>query len=210
MYALSLGQPRTILCLGAHPDDIEIGCGGTLLSLLAQGAVNVHWHVFSGNAERAAEARLSADSFLQDATQSHVDVQQFRDSYFPDQWSEIKQYMESLHECRPDLIFTHFEQDRHQDHRVLAELTQCVFRNHLVLQYEIPKYDGDLVTPNLLYPLSTEICRAKVSGLLQGFPSQRDKHWFCEELFVGLMRLRGAEVAATYAEGFHVRKAQLS
>lgn len=209
MHALSLGQPQTILCLGAHPDDIEIGCGGTLLSLLAQGSVRVHWHVFSGNEQRTAEARQSAQLFLRDASETKIDVQSFRDSYFPDQWSDIKQYMESLHECQPDLIFTHYEQDRHQDHRVLAELTQCVFRNHLVLQYEIPKYDGDLVTPNLLYPLSAEVCRAKVAGLLEGFPSQHDKHWFCEELFVGLMRIRGAEVAATYAEGFHVRKGRL-
>ena len=210
MQTLALGQPQTILCLGAHPDDIEIGCGGTLMSLLAQGNTRVHWHVFSGNEVRRTEAHQSAQAFLSNASQAQVEVQRFRDSYFPDQWSDIKQYIESLRDCQPDVVFTHFENDRHQDPRVLAELTQCVFRNHLILQYEIPKYDGDLVSPNLMYPLSTEISRTKVARLLEAFPSQHDKHWFCEELFLGLLRIRGAEIAATYAEGFHLRKGRLA
>jgi LmbE family N-acetylglucosaminyl deacetylase len=201
---------RTILCLGAHADDIEIGCGGTLLRLLAAGPVDVHWIVFSGAGDREAEARRSACLFLQGAAPQTVAVQQFQDAYFPYIGAEIKAYFSELQRAvpSPDVVFTHYRNDGHQDHRLISELTGNTFRDHLVLEYEIPKYDGDLSTPNCYVPLDEPTVRLKLGYLLGTFASQRDKSWFTDETFRGLMRVRGVECRAPggYAEAFYARK----
>ncbi|MGH7472188.1 MAG: PIG-L deacetylase family protein [Longimicrobiales bacterium] len=199
-----------VLCLGAHPDDIEIGCGGSILNLLAHRSdVTVRWVVFSGSAERAREAQRSADLFLDRARSREVIVHSFRDGYFPSLIEPIKDHFEELKGGpAPHLIFTHAAHDRHQDHRVISELTWNTFRDHLILEYEIPKYDGDLVPPNAYVPLADEERALKVGHLMECFVTQRDKHWFAPETFDGLMRLRGLECASAtgYAEAFHARK----
>jgi len=203
---------RTILCLGAHSDDIEIGCGGTIRTLTrAHPGLRIHWIVFSGDAVRAKEAREGASRFLKDAGESDVVVRQFRPSFFPYEGKEIKEYFESLKALEPDLIFTHHRQDLHQDHRLISDLTWNTFRNHLILEYEIPKYDGDLGTPNVYMDLDEAIAREKVRHIMECFASQRDKHWFTEDVFLGLMRLRGVECASPtgYAEAFYARKTVL-
>lgn len=203
--------PLTVLCLGAHSDDIEIGCGGTLLLLLATRRVRVTWVVLAAKGQRAAEARRSAVRFLKGAAAQDVRVQDFRDGYLPYQGADVKDFFETLKPVQPDLIFTHYRHDRHQDHRLVSELTWNTFRDHLVLEYEVPKYDGDLATPNVYVPLPTAVRRRKVRNLLTGFASQRSKRWFSAETFDGLMRLRGVECAAAtgYAEGFHGSKVTL-
>lgn len=201
---------RTILCLGAHADDIEIGCGGTLLKLLAEHrGVAVHWIVFSGTGERADEAAASAAEFLRDAKERHVKIHAFRDSFFPAAWQDIKEVFAELGTAvAPDVIFTHRREDLHQDHRTLAELTWCTFRNHRILEYEIPKYEGDLGSPNLYAMLDEEVGRRKVDALLGSFKSQHEKPWFSKETFYALMRLRGLECnsPSKLAEAFHCRK----
>ena len=203
----------TILCLGAHGDDIEIGCGGTLLKLLAQWKnVSVHWVVFSSTPERMAEVEDSARRFAgQNAAQ--VVVENYRDGYFPQFGVEIKERFEVLkRDVTPDLIFTHRRADAHQDHRLIGELTHQTFRNHTILEYEIPKFDGDLETPNLYVELSHEAVDRKIQNLLDVFASQRSKHWFTDETFRSMLRLRGIECRAPdgYAEGFHCRKLVLA
>ena len=176
------GAPvRSMLCLGAHADDIEIGCGGTVLTLLARHPrLEVHWVVFSADATREQEARQSADLFLRTAGVHTVTVQRFRDSFFPYIGAEIKAYFEELkRELSPDLIFTHYGADRHQDHRLIAELTWNTWRNHLVLEYETPKYDGDLGSPNCFVELDPSTCRTKTDHLLSAFASQRARAWSC-------------------------------
>lgn len=210
-------QLLSILCLGAHSDDIEIGCGGTLLSLLASGRkVHVTWVVFSGDGKRAAEAESSAIEYLNKATTAEFKLFPFRDGYFPSQWAEIKTVCASLAtelqgKQTPDIIFTHRRDDSHQDHRVISELTLNHWRNQLLLEYEIPKYDGDLTPPNCFVPISASQAKEKSALLMKSFGTQRNKHWFDESLFLGLMRLRGVECAASsgYAEGFHCRKMTL-
>jgi len=213
MLALNLPRGRVrVLCLGAHSDDIEIGCGGLILSLINRAAaVDVRWVVFSGRANREREARRSAAKFLKGAARARVDVRQFRDGFFPYD-SDIKEVFERLkREIDPDLVLTHYRNDRHQDHRVLSDLAWNTFRDHLVLEYEIPKFDGDLGTPNFFVPLTRATCARKVKYLLTAFGTQRDKHWFSEERFMGLMRLRGMECRAAggYAEAFYARKVVL-
>ena len=205
------GGPLTVLCLGAHSDDIEIGCGGTLLLLLATRRVRVTWVVFAASGPRAAEARSSATRFLRDAAAKDVRVQNFRDGFLPYQGTVVKEFVETLKNVRPDVVFTHHRHDRHQDHRLVSDLTWNTFRDHLVLEYEVPKYDGDLTTPNLYVPLPPAVRRRKVSHLLAGFATQRSKRWFSAETFDGLMRVRGIECAAPsgYAEGFHGSKTVL-
>ena len=201
---------RRILCIGAHSDDIEIGCGGTVLRLLSRHPeLEVRWVVLSGNNRRADEARCAASLFLRDAVQPNVSVHSFRDGFFPYVGGEIKEFFEELKaEKSPDLIFTHFREDLHQDHRVVAELTWNTFRDHAVLEYEIPKYDGGLLSPNFFVPIDADTRQRKVSYLMSAFGSQRDKRWFTEDTFTGLMRLRGVECASPsgLAEGFHARK----
>lgn len=205
---------RSILCLGAHSDDIEIGCGGTVLTLLARHpALAVHWIVFSADAAREREARLGAGLFLGSARGPTVEVKQFRDGFFPYIGGEIKAYFEELkRDLSPDLIFTHYGADRHQDHRLIAELTWNTWRNHLVLEYEVPKYDGDLGSPNCFVELDASTCRTKTEHLLSAFASQRARAWFTRETFEGLMRLRGVECGALggYAEAFYARKLALA
>jgi LmbE family N-acetylglucosaminyl deacetylase len=206
-------RPLTILCLGAHSDDIEIGCGATLLRLLASHPdASVYWIVFSAEEQRADEARQSARAMLRRAARATIAVEGFRDGFFPHEGADIKSYFERLKSLvSPDVIFTHHQADRHQDHRVVAELTWNTYRDHLVLEYEIPKYDGGLVTPNHFVPIDTATCRRKVRHLMRAFPSQQGRGWWSEETFLGLMRLRGIESASRtgYAEGFHVPKAVL-
>jgi len=210
---LAFDQIKTVLCLGAHSDDIEIGCGGTILALLAaRPTIDVHWVVFGAAGTRSEEAKRSAESFLRGAASHRVLVQGFRDSYFPYIGAPIKEFMESVRDSvSPDLIFTHRREDMHQDHRILAELTGCAFRDHLVLEYEIPKYDGDLGQPNFFVPLDEATCRRKTELLLSAFPTQREKRWFSAETFQATLRLRGIECQSPtgFAEGFHVRKMTL-
>ncbi len=204
--------PLRVLCLGAHSDDIEIGCGGTILELARARDIEVWWVVLSGNERRATEARTGAGLFLKDAARSHVILQTFRDGFFPFVGGDIKDFVETLAPVDPDVIFTHYRHDRHQDHRVVSDLTWNTFRNHLVLEYEIPKYDGDLGTPNLFVPVSRANATKKVKHLRSAFVTQRGRHWFTGETFLGLMRLRGMESRAPehYAEGFHSRKCVLT
>jgi LmbE family N-acetylglucosaminyl deacetylase len=214
MLTLSLWHPRPtashVLCLGAHADDIELGCGGTILTLLAaEPALTVTWVVFSAEGPRAGEARQSAESFLANAEKPEILLSDFRDGFFPYAGAPIKEALEELKSrISPDLVFTHYRHDLHQDHRLIAELTWNTFRDHLILEYEIPKYDGDLGAPNVFVPLEDSICRRKVETILAKFPSQRGKRWFTEELFRSLLRLRGMECNAisTYAEAFYGRK----
>ena len=207
--ARSEQEPLNVLCLGAHSDDIEIGCGATLLQLLAaHPGTRVHWVVFSGSEARAAETRHSASLFLQGAAAT-VETYTFRDGFFPYQGAAIKDAYESLKErVAPDLVFTHEGGDRHQDHRVVSELTWNTFRDSTILEYEIPKYDGGLATPNVFVPVDDGTRRQKIEYLMTAFATQRDKRWFNDATFDGLMRLRGIESASPtgYAEGFHGHK----
>jgi LmbE family N-acetylglucosaminyl deacetylase len=202
-----------VLALGSHPDDIEIGCGGTILRLVeAFPELEVCWVVLSGREEREAEARRSAGDFLQGAAKTNVVVGDFRDGFFPYGGGEIKDFFETLPEkIAPDLIFTHQRADLHQDHRLVSELTWNTFRDHLILEYEVPKYDGDLGSPNFFLHLSEEICRLKVEKLLSNFASQRGRGWFTEDLFFSALRLRGMESNSPtrYAEAFYCRKVVL-
>jgi LmbE family N-acetylglucosaminyl deacetylase len=204
------GAPLKILCLGAHSDDIEIGCGGTLLQLARRRPrPEFRWVVWSAAGSRAREAEKGARKFLGSAADGAVRLHDFRDGYFPTDFDAIKDAFESLaREFRPDIVFTHTRDDRHQDHRVVSDLTWNTFRNQIVLEYEIPKWDGDLGRPNLYVPLSKSVAQRKSKALLDVFGTQRGKDWFDEETFLGLLRLRGMECRADdgYAEGFHARK----
>lgn len=210
MIPINLRGVKRVLCLGAHSDDIEIGCGGTLLRLLeSSDDIEVYWMVLSSNPARAKEAERSARSFLRRARTRTIVVKSFRDGFLPYTGASVKECFEELKQAfSPDVIFTPCRHDLHQDHRFVCELTWNTFRNHLILEYEIPKYDADLGSPNFFVPLSENLCRRKVQGLMRYFGSQRDKQWFSEDLFRGLMRLRGIEAAATtnYAEAFYCRK----
>jgi LmbE family N-acetylglucosaminyl deacetylase len=214
MYALSpqrrTNAPLRVLCVGAHSDDIEIGCGGLILDLIRQNRhVEIDWIVFSAPVAREREARRSAALFLRGAVGRRVAIHRFRDGFFPYDGGDIKQVFEELKaEVAPDLVLTHYRDDRHQDHRLLSDLTWNTFRRHLILEYEIPKFDGDLGTPNCFVPLKRSTCVRKVKYLNAVFGTQRDKHWFSEETFMGLMRLRGMECRAAegYAEAFYARK----
>lgn len=204
------GSCFRILCLGAHSDDIEIGCGGTILRFLSENMnVSVHWVVFSAEGDRRQEASRSARKFLHGAQEVTIDVKRFRGSFFPYDGGRIKAAFERLKEgSNPDLIFTHYRNDLHQDHRIICDLTWNTFRNHLILEYEIPKFDGDLGVPNVYVALTKEVCDEKIRHLLQSFPSQREKYWFTEDLFRSLLRLRGIEAGrdTAYAEAFYGRK----
>jgi LmbE family N-acetylglucosaminyl deacetylase len=210
MWQFDLGSVRRILFLGAHSDDNEIGAGGTLLKLLAEGSnLEVLWVVFSAPGPRAEEARKSAEEFLSGVSQHQIRIGSFRESYFPTDWSAIKEYFEEIKtELDPDVIFTHYRHDRHQDHRVLSDLCWNTFRNHLILEYEILKYDGDLGQPNVFIPLSEEIAHRKINLLLKHFQSQSTKHWFTRDTFEAIHRIRGIECASSTgrAEAFYCRK----
>lgn len=204
-----LRSPRHILCLGAHCDDIEIGCGAALMRF-AEGYPEAHfeWVVLSSNTVRAAEESESFEYFMQPAQSKNLRMQEFRNGYFPAVIADIKDYFEELKSgVVPDLIFTHLREDLHQDHRIVGELTWNTFRDHLIVEYEIPKYDGGLGSPNLFIPISQALAQRKVEGLMKYFESQRNKQWFTEDTFYGLMRLRGVECNANYAEAFYCKKA---
>ena len=207
------GAPlRRVLAIGCHADDIEIGCGGTLLGLTrSRPDVEVTWVVLGAEGAREAEARASAEGFLGSAAGSEVIVLGFKDAYMPYRGEAVKDAFEDLKRFEPDLVLTHTRADLHQDHRLACELTWNTFRDHLVLEYEIPKVDGDLATPNVFVPLEEEHAREKIDRLLGAFASQRDKHWFDAEVFRGLMRIRGMEcrAASGYAEAFLGRKLPL-
>jgi LmbE family N-acetylglucosaminyl deacetylase len=203
---------QEVLCLGAHCDDIEIGCGGALIELMrTHPTVRVQWIVFSSNDVRAAETRDAARRIA--GSRISVEVCNFRNGYFPYVGAAIKDYFEALKSrVRPDLVFTHWLSDRHQDHRTISELTWNSFRDHWILEYEIAKYEGDLGHPNVFLPLAEDAARSKVSVLRESFVSQHDKQWFSDETFWAMLRLRGIECNAPsgYAEAFHSRKTILS
>jgi LmbE family N-acetylglucosaminyl deacetylase len=199
-----------ILCLGCHSDDIEIGCGGTILRLAEQypGAV-FHWVVFSATGPREAEAQRAASLFVDSAALRGPLLKTFPDGFMPFAGGEVKAVFEELKlAVSPDLIFTHTRKDAHQDHRLISELTWNTFRDHLILEYEIPKYDGDLGQPSVFAPLPTEVCQRKVAHIMDAFRSQHAKRWFQPDTFLSLMRLRGMECNAPsgYAEAFYCRK----
>ena len=216
MRALQLAGPGdrlSVLCLGAHSDDIEIGVGATLLGLMAKGVrLDVLWCVLSGADEREREARSSAAEFLSGAASAKIEVMSFRDGFFPEQGEPIKSWFEALKmRFDPDLILTHRRDDAHQDHREVSRLTWNTFRDHFILEYEIPKWDGDIGQPNLYVPVSATVLQRKIDLLMLHFGSQRSKQWFDEETFRGLARLRGMECRAPerYAEAFFGRKLSL-
>lgn len=202
--------PLKVLFLGAHSDDIEIGCGGTIMRMIREYAeFDVTWVVFSALGERGQEAIKSAHEFLRQIDCKQIMVHNFRDGYFPFCGSEIKDILEQLkHTVDPDVIFTHYRDDRHQDHRLLSDLTWYTWRDHLILEYEIPKYDGDLGSPNFFVSLDDDLRKNKVDLLMRFFQSQGNKHWFSPETFNALLRLRGIECKSQggYAEAFYCRK----
>jgi len=218
MFSVALRKendgPLRILCLGAHCDDIEIGCGGAILKLLGTyKRTVVDWVVFSSEQQRASEARESASMFLREAESKNVVIKSFTNSFFPYIGGEIKRFFEELkREVSPDLVFTHYRNDLHQDHRLISELSWNSFRDHMILEYEIPKYDGDLASPNSFVHLDDSIARRKITYIMESFRSQRTKQWFDEETFLSILRLRGVESNAPgrYAEGFYCRKTILA
>jgi LmbE family N-acetylglucosaminyl deacetylase len=216
MINLSLNKnsnkPLVVLCLGCHSDDIEIGCGGTILRLIEeQQSCKFHWVVFSAIGERKAEAQQAAKLFAGSERLERLQLNEFRDGFMPFMAVEVKETFEKLKEISPDVIFTHYRNDAHQDHRLISDLTWNTFRNHLILEYEIPKYDGDLGQPNFFIPLGTSHFEKKVEFLLEAFNSQSSKRWFEKETFLALMRLRGMECNSQsgYAEAFYARKVMI-
>lgn len=207
-FEFKKNTPLNILCLGAHCDDIEIGAGGTLLKIFDEYEVaEVTWIIFASNDIRKQESISSAEQFLANIPEKIIKVHSFRDGFLPFQASEIKDYFEKLkRETLPDVIFTHYRDDRHQDHRLVSDLTWNTWRNNLILEYEIPKYDGDLGVPNFYVPLEKEYITKRNNILLETFVSQQSKHWFDEATFNALPRLRGMESASIFAEAFYARK----
>jgi LmbE family N-acetylglucosaminyl deacetylase len=216
MLRLKLAQDSskalTILCLGAHCDDIEIGCGGTLLQLKSRySQIKFHWVVFSASGPRGGEATKAAQLFTS-GCETQIVLKGFRDGFLPYTGAEVKGFFEELKiSVNPDVIFTHWGNDAHQDHRLISELTWNTYRNHMILEYEIPKYDGDLGRPNLFMSLEPDAYQNKIRYIMDAFQSQRSKHWFQEDTFLSLMRLRGMECnsPSNYAEAFHCRKLAL-
>ena len=210
----NLKRPMRLLCIGAHSDDIEIGCGGTILRMMAEmPSLEVRWIVLSARGARKQEALASAKRFLQSTRLKRVVVKQFKESFFPYVGDKIKAFFEQLKaEFDPDLILTHYRHDLHQDHRVVSDLTWNTFRDHLIWEYEIPKYDGDMGVPNVFSPLNLEVCTEKVRLLMEGFGSQRSRRWFTDDTFWALLRLRGIEAGSSgrFAEAFYARKIVLS
>jgi LmbE family N-acetylglucosaminyl deacetylase len=199
-----------LLCIGAHSDDLEIGCGGTILEFIGGPVpLDVTWVVLSGTGTREQEARASAERFLAGADRRDIRVAEFRDGYFPSVHPQVKDFFEALkRDVAPDLIFTHAGHDLHQDHRLVSELTWNTFRDHMILEYEIVKYDGGLGSPNAFVPISPTNCRRKIDLLMQGFATQRSRRWFTEDTFMAMLRIRGVECNAPdgHAEAFYVRK----
>lgn len=205
---------RQVLCLGAHCDDLEIGCGATVLRLAETSIPPAFtWVVFTSDLERGAEAQRSAERLLHGTPSPRVVIERFRDGFLPYEGAAVKEAFENLkNTSAPDLIFTHHRSDLHQDHRLISELTWNTFRDHLILEYEIPKYDGDAGAPNVFVPLDESLCRRKIEAILEGFPSQVGRRWFSESVFRSLLRLRGLECNAPggHAEAFYCRKLVLA
>ena len=216
MLQMNLGtgtSAKTVLLLGAHCDDIEIGCGGTVQRIVAANpSARIHWVTLSSNPVREKEARRAAGVLLRDAVNADVRIESFKESFFPYSGADIKSYFERLkREIDPDVVFTHYRHDPHQDHRVVNELTWNTYRNHQILEYEIPKFDGDLGVPNGFSPLTRAQLKLKTTVILECFESQRPKAWFTESTFEAIARLRGIECNAPegFAEAFYVRKMNL-
>lgn len=211
--AFSKESSLNILLLGAHCDDIEIGSGGTILKLIEEyNVAHIKWVVFTSNGERKKEALDAAKQFLSDAPKFDVDIQEYKDGFLPASWTSVKESFEQIKKTyNPDVIFTHYRNDLHQDHRVINELTWNTFRHHLILEYEIPKYDGDLGTPNVFVPLEQTYVKKKNEIILSSFKSQLKKQWLDQELLTSMLRLRGMECASgfKYAEAFYCRKMTL-
>ena len=199
-----------ILCFGAHPDDIEIGCGGTILKFIRESPkAQFRWIIFSGNKIRQREAKESASNLLNEIESKQIDIHDFRESYFPFVGANIKDCFERIKdEFNPDIIFTHYANDAHQDHMLISKLTWNTFRNHFIIEYEIPKYDGDLGAPNLYVYLEDSLVKRKIDCLCAFFQSQKEKIWFSEENFRSILRIRGIECnsPSKYAEAFYCRK----
>ena len=210
MLPINFGNavPLNILCLGAHCDDIEIGAGCTLLKLIQNYKIGkVSWVVFTSNEIRKDEAVKSAEQFLNGISNTNITIKSYRDGFLPFQSEEVKEYFEELKKgIKPDIIFTHYRDDRHQDHRLISDLTWNTWRNHLILEYEIPKYDGDLGNPNFYVSIDNNVVAKRNRILMESFVSQRSKHWFDEDTFTALPRLRGMESASQFAEAFYARK----
>ncbi len=210
MLELLIDQSKSlnILCLGAHCDDIEIGAGGTLLKFIKKYQIgSVKWVVFASDEIRRKEAVTSAEKFLKEVNQTDISIKSYRDGFLPFIAGEIKDYFEVIkREFQPDIIFTHYRNDRHQDHRLISDLAWNTWRNHLILEYEVPKYDGDLGIPNFYVPIEKELIQRKNSIIIDSFRSQKNKHWFDNETFTALPRLRGMESSSLYAEAFYARK----
>lgn len=210
LTSVAKSQPLRLLCLGAHSDDLEIGCAGTVLTLTADVVpVSVRWVVLSAEGQRRSEAQKSARALLRRSSDATIRIADFRDGFFGADYVRLKEYFEALkHGAPPDIILTHRIEDRHQDHRLVAELTWNTFRDHCILEYEIPKYEGDLGNPCIFVPLAKRIAQRKARHLIRYFGSQRPKHWFEGSNFLALSRLRGLECRARsgFAEAFHARK----
>ena len=217
MLPLQMGRPGAaplrVLAIGAHSDDAEIGCGGTVLKLVRDGAISaICWVVLTGESTRADEARASAEAMLEGAPETLILQRDFRDGFLPYQGADVKGFFEDVkRDFSPDLILTHQRHDLHQDHRTACELTWNTFRDHFILEYEVPKYDGDMGQPNVFVTLEDDICKRKIEHLMRHFGTQAGKRWFKDDLFSGLMRLRGMECNSptSYAEAFYCRKAVL-
>jgi LmbE family N-acetylglucosaminyl deacetylase len=196
-----------ILCLGSHPDDIEIGCGGSILKLTSNYNTNIKWVVFSSNDKREQEAINSAEKFLSKSKKKNIIIHKFKENYFPYN-SEIKDYFYTLQDFNPDLIFTHYKYDAHQDHKSINQLTWNTFRNNMILEYEIPKYDRETSNPNFYINLDEETCREKIKHIIDNFQSQKNKHWFNEKTLWSILILRGIESKSDskYSEGFSANK----
>lgn len=215
MLGLQFGKKRgegvsglNLLFVGAHCDDIEIGCGGTILRLIEEYPIDrIRWVVFCSNPVREAEAKNCAEVFLEGVESKEIIIRDFKDGFLSQQYSDVKNFFEYLkEENNPDIIFTHYQHDLHQDHRLLSDLTWNTFRNHLILEYEIPKYDGDLGNPPFFVALDEDKISSKVKNLIECYISQRTKHWFDKDTFLSILRLRGMQSASKYAEAFHCRK----
>lgn len=211
LTTMDFGKVQRLLCLGAHSDDIEIGAAGTIARIIERNpSVEIRWEVFApGLAKRAEEARQSGEAVCREAGKTNIQIHDFRDGYLMFQGAEVKDAFNRIAaDFSPDLILTHHDDDRHQDHRFVSQLTWNTWRNHAILEYEIFKYDGDLGRPNVFVPLSKKTCQAKIDHLLAAFPSQTNRAWFTPEVFWATLRLRGAECnsPSQYAEAFFARK----
>lgn len=200
-----------LLLLGAHCDDIEIGCGGTILKIIQEYKVkHVKWVVFSSTPDREREARTCAEHFLREVSSKEIIIKDFKDGLLPQMTIEVKSLLEEIKATfNPDIVFTHYQHDHHQDHRLLSQLAWNTFRNHLILEYEIPKYDGDLGNPSIFSEIDDPIAEKKVNALMEYYATQRKKHWFEKDTFYSIMRIRGMQAVCKFAEGFYSRKAKL-